>query len=176
MEVSYSLSADDFLDFQMYSSGKSDEGRRRRNVHRWIMVAIAAGFGLLQLKSGSLPGAITFFCFTVLCFFFHSKYSAWRYRRHYRRSIAENYQGRIGIESTMRLQEDGAVSITDEGEGLLKYAAVKEMVELDATYLLILGSDVTLLFPKRQVSDEFVRELAQRAEVEIRDECGMKWA
>lgn len=179
MKIVYRLTESDFLAFQMYCSGNSQQQKRRRLRGRF-MVPVA--WGLLALISFSIHEPLLGYLFSavsVLWVIFYLHYSRWHHVRHFKNHIRENYQGRIGVEAAVQLEAEGLYASSSDGEGMMKYSGVEELVELDSLFLIRLKQATTLLLPRASVEkaqlEAFMKEVSKRTGLEIKNHSQMRW-
>lgn len=179
MEINYSLTEDNFLTFQMYSSGESEHQKNKRMRGRIIVPIIWGLIALYFFSSNEQVLGIVFLVVSVLWLFVYPVYSKWLHVRHFKNHIKENYRGKLDVEATLRLEEDGFYSSGGDNEGTLKYSGVDELVELESLYLIRLKQPMTLLLPRERIEksrlEDFMKEVSKRTGLEIKDHRTRHW-
>lgn len=179
MEIKYKVSESDFLDYQMYVSGESDLQRKRRFLGRLIVPIFWGLLGLYFVYLNELDIGVLFLVLSVIYYFAYPSLSKWRYRRHFKQQIAENYGGKWGDETTVTLGEEELQTSGVNGEGKVRYSAVTDLVELESLYLIRLKPAMTLLVPKngfeKKELAEFMKQASKRVKIEIKDHRARQW-
>jgi hypothetical protein len=179
-EIRYKLSELDLLNFQMYTAGSSKQVARRRLFGRFLAPLLLCVFGLMLLSEGDGVVASVFFCFAVIFVVFMPALTKWRYRRHYLGHIREKCQGMLSTEATLRIDEDGLHSKTEDAESSLNFSGIESLAELKGLYLIKLKQSQTLLIPKGRMSgdilDTFMAALATQTNLRIEDHSALRWA
>ena len=163
----------------MYSSGESEYQKKKRMRGRFLVSVIWGLIALYFLLSQEhKTGAVLLFA-SLFWFFFYPAYSKWIHIRHFRNHIRENYQGKLGVEATLKLEEEGVYSSGEDGVGRLKYSGIDALVELESLYLLRLKQSMTLLLPKKRIEkirlEAFIGEVSRRTGLNIKDHRAKRW-
>ena len=174
------LSAEDYLQFQLYTASQSPRIRKKRR-QGWIITVLIPGLlAALCLSWGNYFLFYYFLGFVALAAFFYPYYSRHRYHKHYQNYIAEHYQGRIGIVQTLDFSPEQIESKSTIGEGLIHTREIKRITEIADYFFLRLSTDESLIIPKSQLSDlvtikDYLRDLSQRNSCEYLEELNWKW-
>ncbi len=181
MEICYSLTEDDLLNFQMYSAGESTAVKRRLMVGRFIVpvvCALLAGLFTLQGDDGGV--ALALLLLGVLFAVWMPSINKWQHQRHFKRHIREKCQGMLGAEASLRLEEGGMRSIAENSDGVIEYAGIESLGELDALFLIKLKQSLTILVPKERVRGDpveaFIAALSEKAGLPVDDHRRKPWA
>ena len=96
MTLNYQLTNSDFLEYQLYTSSKSETHKKRRKNSRIIIPILFLLYGFyLTKRDENYIGVIVFGITAILWFVFYPMYSKWRYKRHFKKHVEENYKNRI---------------------------------------------------------------------------------
>ena len=179
MEIDYSLTEDDFITFQMYSSGESAQQRKKRRRRRFLVPILYSLIAVYFFSSQEPVIAGFFLAFSAVWLFLFPVYSRWQHRRYFRAYIKENYRSKIDGKTILRLEDEGLHSSGCDSEGTLKYSGVDELIELESLYLIRLKQAMTLLLPRERIEatqlDEFMKEVSTRTGLEIKDHKARCW-
>ncbi|WP_269524854.1 YcxB family protein [Coraliomargarita parva] len=179
MEITYSLTEDDFVAFQMYASGESKQQRKRRLRGRFLVPVIWGLIALYFVSDSDVVVGSVFLLGAVVWLLGYPAYAKWLYRRHFRNHLKENNRGQMNQEVTLRLETEGVFSSGVDSEGTLKYSGFDQLIELETLYLIRLKQGMTLLLPKERLASEelssFMDAVSMRTELEIQDHRGRPW-
>ncbi|NRD20952.1 YcxB family protein [Winogradskyella eckloniae] len=178
MKLEYTLNFSDFLEYQLYVSSKSELHKKNRNKSRIVVpiIYIILGAFILFIKKTEL--AIAFFGFAVLWFLFYPLYSKWKYKKHFEKHIKENYKNRIGKKATLNFDKDADfIEASDFGtQTKIQDSEFDKLIELKDYYFLRLKSELSLIIPKRAVSDqEKFKKLFSDINLEYVNELNWEW-
>lgn len=178
MKLEYTLNFSDFLECQLYVSSKSELHKKNRNKSRIVVpiIYIVLGLFILYLKKTEL--AILFFAFAVIWFLFYPLYSKWKYKKHFEKHIKENHKNRIGKKAILNFDKDSDfIETADFGtQTKIQNSEFDKLIELKDHYFLRLKSELTLIIPKRAVSEqEKFKKLFSDIDLEYVDELNWEW-
>ncbi len=178
MEIRYSLVESDVLNFQMYSAGSSRAVSRRKLVGRLILLLVPGLMGLVFWSDGDRALAMAFVVFGISAAMVLPWLIKKQHRKHFKNHIREKCQGMLGAEVTLRLEDSGLRSSGSDSDGVVKYAGIETLIELDALFLIRLKQGLTLIVPKSDVSGvaSFMEMLSERADLAVQDHCSYPWA
>ena len=150
----FRLSEDDFLVYTLYNASVSRLLRRRRLRMRWIVSVLYIGMGAwLSLAREVRVGGLVFAAFGLLWLLFYPRYSAWRYKRTYRRIVREQTRDRVNKSYNMELAEDQLQIRNENSESKISYGGISEVVVLREYVLLMFKERSGLVIPRRDVPD-----------------------
>ncbi|MBL0911360.1 MAG: YcxB family protein [Bacteroidia bacterium] len=151
---SFRLSEDDFLVYTLYNASTSRMVRRRRIRMRWVVSVLYIGMGAwLSLAREVRVGGIVFAAFGLLWLLFYPRYSAWRYKRTYRRIVREQTRDRVNKTYDMELGAEQLLVRNESSESKISYSGISEVVVLSDYFLLILKERSGLVVPRRDVPE-----------------------
>lgn len=176
MIIKYKIHEQDFLDFQLFTASKSDRINKKKK-NDWILltfgsIAIAFYFYLSENI------AMTIYCGIValVCGFFYPKYFKWRYKKHYKAYIKENYSKRFGQDETLEIFNDCISSKDKIGEGKINLSEIERVNETNNHFFLKISTGLSILIPKRELdSVEKLREKFKDIGLSINDEKSWTW-
>ncbi|WP_271768107.1 YcxB family protein [Aquimarina algiphila] len=177
MNLNYKLTNLDFLEYQLYASSKSKSHKKKRQNSRIIIPIIFLIYGLyLTLKDKNYIGILVFGITAILWFAFYPIYSSWRYKRHFKKYVEENYKNRIDTSVEIILDENFVKAKDFTSETKINGTELKELIETKNHFFIKLTTDLSLIVPKHSIKDkaEFKRRLAELG-TEYIDELNWKW-
>lgn len=177
MELTYQLTLEDFLAFQMYASSKSALHRSRRQRGRFLIPIIYVVFaGFIYFSNRLTLLALIFLGIAVLWLLLYPLYAHWLYKRHFTKHLAENYKNRVGHDLVLKIEEDALWSKDHASESRTVASEFKTITELPNHFFLKLHTDISFIVPKRAIPNQEAfknRIMAMGAQYE--DETHWKW-
>ncbi|WPP52683.1 YcxB family protein [Catalinimonas niigatensis] len=180
MEYKYTIEESDYLTHQLYSVSQSKPAIRRRR-RGW---AITTGFFFIlalfyYAGSDTIP-AYSFLLIGMLSLFLYPLYYRWRYKRHYRKYIREQFANNFGKSTSLSFEDDHILAKDDDSESKIGYAQIEIISKLPEHFLIRLKNGHAIIIPKSKVNygealeQELVR-LADRLHLPLKDESHWKW-
>lgn len=177
MNLNYKLTNSDFLEYQLYVSSKSKLYRKRLRNGRIILPIIYLVYGFyLTNKDGNYIGILIFGITAILWFVLYSKYSKWRYKKHFQKHVEENYKNRINKPIEIVFGENSLNTKDYTSESKINGTELKELIETKNHFFIKLTTDSSLIVPKHSVENkaEFKNRVLQMG-AEYVDELNWKW-
>ncbi|HPH45444.1 MAG TPA: hypothetical protein PKU83_00450 [Chryseolinea sp.] len=110
---------------------------------------------------------------SILSLTLYPLYSRWRYKRHYKRYIADTYKNRFGEECKLEINEDFIVTKDKTGEGKINTTEVEEINEIKDFYFVKMRIGVSLIISKVK-TDASELEILVKGLKELVDKKGVK--
>jgi len=155
MKVNYQLTNSDFLEYQLYTSSKSELHKKRRFRSRIIIPIIYLLFGLYLANKNENSGiGIMFGGIGIGWFAFYPVYSKWRYKRHFKKHVEENYKNRINKPVEIDFDENSVNAKDFTSESKIKGTELKELIETKNHFFIKLRTDLSLIVPKHSIENE----------------------
>ena len=177
MTIEYSLTEEDFLEYQFYIASKSKLNRKRRTQAR-IFISLAylilGAYFLYQHENYLVGGALMIFA--VSWFVFYPHYSKWRYHRYLKGFIRENYSNRINQTATLIFDSDAIEAKSGSSKSSIAYSEVESLIERQNHFFIQLVNNLSLIVPERALKngDEFISKLTSHG-VKYLDEAEKIW-
>ncbi len=155
MTIEYSLTEDDFLEYQFYIASKSKLNRKRRTQAR-IFISLAylilGAYFLYQHENYVIGGALVIFA--VSWFVLYPYYSKWRYRRYLKGFIRENYSNRVNQSATLILDSDAIEAKSGSSKSSIAYSEIESLIERENHFFIQLVTNLSLIVPKRALMND----------------------
>lgn len=177
MNINYTLTNHDFLEYYLYASSRSKSHKKRRFRSRIIIPIIYLLFGFYSAKVDNNIGiGIVFALVAIVWFIFYPMYSRWRYKKHYQKHVKENYRNRINKPIEIDFDGDEINTKDFSSESRINGTEIKELVETKNHFFIILNSDMSLVVPKHSIMNqsEFKTRILDFG-AEYIDELDWKW-
>lgn len=162
MKINYILTNFDFLEYQLYTSSKSQliKKKRKRAKYFVFIVYILIGLYFAYINKNNIVGGIIGF-FGLLWFVFYPKYSKWNFKRHFKKQINENYKNRVEKPLQMELTKDFIYVKSSTSESKISSTELKQLIETENHFFLKLITDLSFIIPKNAVENNI--EFKKRA-------------
>jgi len=155
MNINYQLTNSDFLEYQLYTSSKSELHKKRRFRSRIIVPIIYLLFGLYLANKNEDNGiGIVFAGIAILWFLFYPVYSKWRYERHFKKHVEENYKNRINKPVEIDFNENSVNAKDFTSESKISGTELKELIETKNHFFIKLTTDLSLIIPKHSIENQ----------------------
>ena len=177
MNINYQLTNSDFLEYQLYTSSKSELHKKRRFRSRIIVPIIYLLFGLyLANKNQDYVIGIVFVVIAILWFLLYPMYSKWRYKRHFQKHVEENYKNRINKPVEIDIDENSVNAKDFTSESKINGTELKELIETKNHFFIKLTTDLSLIIPKHSIENqiEFKKRVTELGAKYV-DELNWEW-
>jgi hypothetical protein len=176
MTLEYKINEQDFLDFQLFTASKSDRiNKKKRNG--WILLTLGSiVIAFYFFLSENIAMTIYFGLVAIVCGLFYPKYFKWRYKKHYKTYIQENYSKRFGQIEYLEINSDYIFSKDKTGEGKINLSEIERVDETDNHFFLKISTGMSLLIPKSELGNiDKLREKFKEIGLIINDETKWSW-
>ncbi|MBB3125311.1 hypothetical protein FHS04_002855 [Mesoflavibacter sabulilitoris] len=177
MNINYQLTNSDFLEYQLYTSSKSELHKKRRFRSRIIVPIIYLLIGLYFANKNENGGiGIIMGGIGIGWFAFYPMYSKWRYKRHFKKHVEENYKNRINKPVEIDFDENSVNAKDFTSESKINGTELKELIETKDHFFIKLTTDLSLIVPKHSIENqtEFKKRVTEFG-AEYVDELNWKW-
>lgn len=180
MNITYKISEENYLTFQLYLASKSQNIIKRRKRTRLVVPAVYSIFAISLIYLESTYAAIGFGSFGLIWFFFYPLWEKKKYHKHYLKFIRENYQNRIGVDVHLEIQDEHFFTSSNGSEAKIQLNQIKQIIELKEVILIRLDITQAFVIPKDQVKDlaaliTELKELAKKLSVHYSEELNWEW-
>jgi hypothetical protein len=167
------LDENDYLIHQLYTASKTPRIKRAR-IRGWILTTVAfLSMTYLFFENGNDLLGFYFLFASLLSLVLYPFYSRWRYKRHYKRFIADTYKNRFGEECTLEINEDVILTKDRTGEAKINSSEIEEISEIRDFYFLRLRTGGSLIISKVKTDAQELVKLQEGLKV-LADKKGIK--
>lgn len=175
MKLEYALNQEDYLAYQLYTAGTSERINKKQKNGRFWLSLIFLIFAIAYYQSNIFL-ARYFGILALISAIFYPAFFKWRYKRHFKAHIAENYAKRFGQEATLEFTEDQIRTKDKFSEGAINLAELERIDETDEHFFLKISTGQSLIIPKGQLADAVVvRQELKKICPKYVDALGWKW-
>ncbi|MEM9545205.1 MAG: YcxB family protein [Bacteroidota bacterium] len=177
MTITYHLTISDFLAFQLYMSSKSElQNKRRRNARFFPPIFFLLYGVYLTRRDANFMGILIFIVTTILWIVLFPLYARWRYKRHFKKHIEENYKNRLNVPVEIEFHNDFITTRDFSSESKINGAELKEIIETSTHFFLNMTTDVSFIIPKHSIDnkEEFKKCVTEYGTKYI-DERNWRW-
>ncbi|TKC18034.1 YcxB family protein [Robertmurraya kyonggiensis] len=156
MQIKYSLTEEDYLNFNLFHMKNSKTANKALKVQRYLIpiVYMVVAYVFARVLDGSYILSFSIFgIMGILWIIFYPKYHYNFVLRQVRKMITEgNNEGLLG-EHLMTISEEGVHDANPQGETKVSWSGIQDLKE-DEHYLYLYNSAVSAyILPKREVHD-----------------------
>ena len=181
MSLVYSLSQEDYVIHQLFLASEQPSIKSKRNKSRIVLpifMFVLAGF--MFVSASTLFLEFIYIILGILWYIFYPKYSAYKYKKHYQKYIAENYLQKVNLAVELEIQDEYLLAIDPSAESKIKAEQFEKINELRDYYLVRLVINSSILIPKKSGvkqgdASEFVSSLATRYNIPVIDNQDWEW-
>lgn len=177
MKLQYYLSLSDFLEYQLYTSSKSQLHKKKRFRSRVSIPILYFLIGLfLSYQNNDITLVFVFSIVSILWFLFYPMYSKWRYKKYFLKYIKENYKKRINKEVELIFKGNHIYGKDVSSETKINSSEIKELIEIKSHFFIKFKTDISLIIPKHciQNQEEF-KKIFSDLKVGYINEITWKW-
>jgi YcxB-like protein len=180
MVLKYSLSANDYLQHQLFIASKSPRIKAQRRKS-WILMTVAFGaLAYVFSENENKTMMYSFLAVAVISLCFYPFYLRSHYRKHYEKFIADTYKDRVNEMLTLEFTGTHIETVDKTGESRIHLSEIGGIVETGGYIYLQMQSGGSLIIPKLKIEavDDLrmeLKQLATRLSVEYLQELEWKW-
>ena len=155
MEVEYSLSRADYIDFQLFAATKSEIVRKNRKKARNRLPIIYLLLGTILLTIDDKIFAILFYSIGILWYILYPTLTKKRYTKQYEKYLDENFKNRYDTSIRVKLAENYELieTIDNEGESKFKTSEIEKIFEINRFFYIKMKSGTYLIIPKYKIEN-----------------------
>ncbi len=158
--LEYKLTADDFLNLQLYHMSTDEAARKQRKKEKYRILGLSVLCGLILLFEGDYQLYSYFFLGSALLFFLiYPWWSAWFYKRMYKRQITETLKGSFPHTTKLLLDTDVIDVDTKNGYSRFTIHDVKSITETGTYFFITMSQFITVIIPKNREDNTKTEEI-----------------
>jgi len=156
MKLEFKIDEQDFLDFHLFTASQSDRIKRKMRNGR-LFLTLCFGIALI-LFYFSFHIVMTIYCgiiaiITICWALFYPQYFRWRYKKHYKNHIRDNYSNRFGETEYLEIRDDVIFTKDKVGEGTINISEIEKVDETEKYFFVKITSGVSLIIPKYKIAN-----------------------
>lgn len=154
MLLEYTINKNDYLNLQLYYISIDEAFNKRRKHERFRLSGFMLLFGLVSLMDNQLhhysfiliPAAILFF-------FIYPWWSAWFYRRIYKRQMPEDIKKDFPYSIKLSLDEEVITYDSTIGKDSYQAKDISKIIEINEYFYLVIPQIIWIIIPKSEIPD-----------------------
>lgn len=180
MQIEYEIDEDSFLSDQLYVVSKSPRVRKRRRRGKIVVPLIYAACGFVALTLDRPTISVVCFVIASLWSIIYPMWEKRHYVKHYKGFIRENFNGRFGQTSILKINQDYIFIKQGDNESKLRTTEVQEINELSTALFIRAKSGLAIIIPKKEIADltaltSYLQELAQTLHIPYITDTTWAW-
>lgn len=179
--ISYNVSPEDYLTYQLYMASKSKEIRTKRRRNWLLMPSIYLIFAVLAYFLGKQKNiALVFSIMATLWLILYPLYTRWIYKDKFKKAIIKNNKEIFGKKVSLKI-EDKFLFITDTvNSSKLKLSEITSIHEISSHIFLKLKKGSSIIIPKLELNNskelsQMIHAVSKSTGVKIVKELKWKW-
>lgn len=178
MKVKIEITPEDLLIHQLFVASITPSVQKTRQRGRWLtpVIMLLVGFYFFT-RDGNVGGLFYFIGVSLIWALFYPRYSAWRYKNHFRKYVTEAFgsDAKKGAELTIA---DGQIEIIDEhSEAKIQLSEVEYVAELPNHFLIRFPMKHAFIVPNWCLENiPAFKETFEKEGVDVQDQKNWKWA
>ena len=162
MRLEFKIHENDFLAFQLFAASQSERIRKEKNKSWLILTIGSVVLAAYFLLNQNISMAVFFGLVGMTCGLFYPLYFRWRYKRHYKSYIKENYHKRFGQTEVLEINDDHLFMEDKTGEGKINLKEIEKVDETVDHFFMKISTGVSVIIPKDRVDN--INELINQFE------------
>ena len=175
MTYNYTLEAQDFITFQLYTASNSNRINRKKK-RSWLFLTVA--FAIITFYNYHYDYktlSLYFGVITILCVLFYPNYYKWKQNRHYKRFTFEHNKNSFGRLETITFNKKHLLLENTSGTGKINLTEFEGVDEIGSHYFMKMTNGASLIIPKSQINtDSFINEI-KKLKLLINSNLNWKW-
>ncbi len=180
MNLTYTLTFQDFLNFQLFNASESPRVRKKRARNRWSVAFLFLVMAIVYLLINT-QYLMSMVCLllSILWYWLYPLRDASMYRKHYLNHIRDVRADQLGAFATVEITTDQIKMHSNSINTEIATSEVQDVVEIPENMLIRLNGGMAVIIPKGQVNleetREFLKRFASELQVPYRALLDWKW-
>ncbi len=180
MNIEFKIDENAFLVHQLYTASNSDHIKKKRQKSKVIVPLIYLALGIVFYIQSNIALSILFIVIGILWFFLFPMWEKYRYVKHYREFIKENYRDRLNKTSILEINNENIIAKDDGTESKVQTKEINEIIEIAECIFIKLKTGQSFILPKDKIDniDELItrlKELAQHLNINYNIDNTWEW-
>jgi len=155
MEIEYSLSRADYLEFQLFAATKSETIKKNRRKARIRLPIIYLILGTILLTVSDKIFALIFYLIGILWYLLYPVLTKKRFGKYYAKYVDENFKKRFDTPIKVNISDNYETieTVDFEGESKFKTAGIEKIFEIKRFIYIKMNSGSHLIIPKYKIEN-----------------------
>jgi hypothetical protein len=185
MTLTYSLTANDYVQAQLFMASKSDRIKKKRKKDWLLFSGMFCFAGIVYALTLPRPESYYFLAYylfgeVILMFFVYPPYQRNYYENHYKKYVADVFKNRINEKTTATFTDDFIEGADVTGTSKLNLNGIAGIDETGSYYFLLLKTGPYIIIPKSQLhnSDDvhtLLTTLSKKLNISFISDLNWKW-
>lgn len=178
MKIEYTLTEEDFLEYQLYITSLSKSITKKRLIARFAVPVLYILISIFFYFYDNNQNAILICIFLgALWLLVYPLYSKYRYKRFYLNYIKKNYKDRLDQVDALKLGNNTYFYVKEQGkEGKVKTTDVAKLIELKNHFFLQMKKEGAIILPKTYILNvEAFKKIITDLNIEYLNETDWRW-
>lgn len=178
MKIEYTLTEEDILEYQLYTTSLSKPIHQKRLIARFGVPIMYILISIFFFFYNNNKDAILICVFlAALWLLFYPLYSKWKYKHSYLKHIKKNYKDKLDHVDALKLGNNTYFYVKEQGkEGKVKTSDAEKLIELKNHFFLQMKKGGAIIIPKTYVlNTEAFKQKMIEVNVEYLNETDWRW-
>lgn len=180
MRLTYTLSENDYLQYQLFIASKNERIKKER-IKSWLIYSaslLLMSFVFYDIGNKFMTYFLLVFGIIVLCFF--PLYQKRYYKNHYQKFITETYKNRFGKAGNIYIAENH-IEVNDiTGEAKINLTEIENAIETSAYFYLKIKTGGHFIIPKKQLNEienigQELKKLCSKFSIDFVEDFNWRW-
>lgn len=163
MKVAYSISAEDYLTFQLFSASQSAEVKNRRSRSRYLFSLINLAIGVYFIADHNMLLGCTFLVFAVIWYFITPAMQKNAYEKRYAEYIKKHFYNRFDKPATLEIDDYTITSTDPVSTGKVGTDEIQAVYEIQQATYIKFRDGKSFILPKSRITN--YTEMTQQLEI-----------
>ncbi len=154
IELEFNLDEDDYLNLQLYAASQNPLIKKQRKRRTFIIPGFFVLLGIVSFYSLPPYAGCIYIILGIIFFILYPFYSAWLYKRHYKRHVKQYYDQAASNHISMKIDDESIMTFDAKGESTIKINTLEEIIEIGDYFYLQLSKAAYLIIPKKKIDSE----------------------
>ncbi|AFM04371.1 hypothetical protein Fleli_1986 [Bernardetia litoralis DSM 6794] len=178
MKIEYTLTEEDFLEYQLYITSQSKSIQKKRLIAKFTVPLMYIFIGIFFYFYNNNQNAILICIFlAALWLLIYPLYSKYRYKRFYLNHIKKKYTDKLDHVDALKLGNNNYFYVKEQGkEGKVKTTDADKLIELKDHFFLQMKKGGAIIIPKTYVlNGEAFKQQIANLNIAYLNDTDWKW-
>lgn len=175
MTHTYTLTEQDYLNFQLYTISKTPRFVPRQRNGRYFVAFCSAITMIYFIYTQNYWSASYFGISTVALFLLYPRYFKWRQKVHYLKHIRRHYKNKFGLQETLVIDNKLITLTNHTGTGTLKLSDFEKICEIGTHYFMVLEGGAALILPKKELNEQTFKSDLKTLKLPHQSDLNWRW-
>jgi len=169
MEFTYTIRADNFLEYYLFMVSESKTITRKRNIAKYSFSVIYLLFGIYFFSFSKYLLGIAFIAISIAWYYFYPLLNKRSLKRFYVNHLAQNYKQKMDSQTILNVGTTSIIIVDANSENQIDISELDKIIETALSFFIKLKSGTSFIVPKDQIDILLFREQINALQIAIQD-------